>query len=74
MRRDRAWLARYLAEPETMLAEGDPIATALFHRYQSVRMPNLKLARDDISLLLSYLEARSGTPRQQASKESASSR
>jgi hypothetical protein len=57
-----------------VLAEGDPIAAALFEKFRRVRMPNQNLAQDDISLLLSYLEARSGTPRQQASKESASSR
>jgi protein SCO1/2 len=73
-RRDRTWLARYVEEPETMLAEGDPIATALFRKYHSVRMPNLNLARDDIALLLSYIEARSSTPRQPTSKESVSSR
>jgi protein SCO1/2 len=70
-RRDRAWLERYLAEPETMLAEGDPVATALFEKYKSVRMPNLSLGRDDVAALLAYLEARSGVPRQQARKDSA---
>jgi protein SCO1/2 len=54
-RRDRAWLERYLAEPETMLAEGDPIAIALFDKYKNVRMPNLRLSRDDVVALLSYL-------------------
>jgi protein SCO1/2 len=73
-RRDRAWLARYLAEPETMLAEGDPIATALFDKYQTVRMPNLSLGRDDIAALLSHLDAQSGTPRKQARKDSAAAR
>jgi protein SCO1/2 len=58
-RRERAWLARYLAEPEQVLAEGDPIATRLFARYNQVRMPNLDLGRDEIASLLAYLEARS---------------
>jgi len=71
-RRERAWLARYLAEPETMLAEGDPIATALFDKYQTVRMPNLRLGGDDISALLSYLETQSGASRQQARGDTAS--
>jgi protein SCO1/2 len=69
-RRNRAWLTRYLAEPETMLAEGDPIASVLFEKYQTVRMPNLRLGGEDISALLSYLEAQSGAPRQQALKDS----
>jgi protein SCO1/2 len=54
-RRDRAWLERYLAEPEMVLAEGDPIATALFDKYKTVRMPNLSLSHDDVVTLLSYL-------------------
>jgi protein SCO1 len=70
MRRDRAWLARYLAEPETVLAQGDPIATTLFDKYKNVRMPNLRLGPDDIALLLSYLEAHTGAMRQSADKDS----
>ena len=57
-RRERAWLARYLAQPERMLAEGDPVATSLFMKYKPVRMPNLELGTDDVASLLSYLEAR----------------
>src|SRR6185369_8493888 len=56
-RRDRAWLERYLAAPDKMLAERDPIATALFARYKAVRMPNLHLGEDDIAALLSYLQS-----------------
>ena len=73
-RRDRAWLERYLAEPEKMLAEGDPIATALFDKYKTVRMPNLRLGRDDVAALLLYLEARSSAPRQQAREGSVPTR
>lgn len=73
-RRNRAWLARYLAEPEAMLAEGDPIATGLFDKYQTVRMPNLRLGRDDIAALLSYLEAQSGASRHQAESSPAPGR
>ncbi|HWP35221.1 MAG TPA: SCO family protein [Thermodesulfobacteriota bacterium] len=58
-RRDRRWLARYLAEPDRMLAEGDPIATALFAKYKNVPMPNLGLTREQIAALLAYLEAAS---------------
>jgi len=38
-RRDRAWLLRYVAEPDRVLSEGDPIAAALFAEYKAVRMP-----------------------------------
>src|SRR5919202_2983541 len=54
-RRDRAWLERYLAEPDQVLASGDPIAAALFARYNRVPMPNLALTRDDVADLLAYL-------------------
>jgi len=58
-RREHGWLARYLAEPEKLLADGDPVATSLFKKYKPVRMPNLELGTDDIAALLSYLEKRS---------------
>lgn len=58
-RRESGWLARYLAQPEKMLAEGDPIATSLFKKYKQVRMPNLDLGGDDVAALLLHLEARS---------------
>ncbi len=57
-RRERVWLERYLTEPEKMLAEGDPIATSLFKKYNRVRMPNLDLGSEDVAALLSYLEGR----------------
>lgn len=56
-RRDRDWLARWLAAPDRMLAEGDPIATALFGQYKKVPMPNLQLSEADVAALISYMEA-----------------
>jgi len=63
LRRDRAWLARYVAEPDKMLAEGDPIATALFEKYKDARMPNLRLGSADVNAVLTYLETKSSAPR-----------
>jgi len=57
-RRDRAWLTRYVAEPEKMQAAGDPTATALFEKYKNARMPNMRLGSADVAAILSYLEAR----------------
>jgi protein SCO1/2 len=71
-RRNRTWVARYLAEPDKMLAEGDPIAMALFEKYNTVRMPNQNMGGADLAAVLSYLEAQSGAPHQQARKDSAS--
>ncbi len=74
-RRERGWLARFVARPEQMLAEGDPIATSLFRKYSRVRMPNLELGSAEVASLLSYLEAQtraSGEP--QAGKDAAAAR
>jgi protein SCO1/2 len=60
--RDRAWLARFLAAPDKMLAEGDPIASELYARYKQVKMPNLRLGEADVAALIEYLEAQSATP------------
>ena len=54
--RERAWLERWLKEPEKMLAEGDPIALALRTRYKEVAMPNLHLSTSNVAALLAYLE------------------
>lgn len=56
-RRDRAWLTRFIATPDRLLAERDPLALALFAQYQEVRMPNLRLGNEDVAALLQYLEA-----------------
>ncbi len=64
-RRDRAWLKRYIMAPDKLLAEGDPIAVALFEKYQYARMPNLRLSSGEVAAVLSYVEARSGAAREQ---------
>jgi len=71
-RRERAWLVRYLARPDTLLSEGDPIAAELFEKYKNVRMPNLRLAPGEIDAVLSYLETRGGASG--ARKDTAASR
>jgi protein SCO1 len=71
-RRDRNWLARYVQQPDRMLAEGDPIAKALFEKYQNARMPNVSLGSADVAAVLSYLESRDGASKAQPRKESAS--
>jgi protein SCO1/2 len=54
-RRDPAWLRRWLAEPDAMLAEGDQIATAMFEQYQVV-MPNFRLDDNEIESLIQYMQ------------------
>jgi protein SCO1/2 len=69
-RRERAWLTRYILAPDEVLAAGDPIATALFHKHKKVGMPNLRLGLSDVTELVSYLEAQSSASREQARKDS----
>jgi protein SCO1/2 len=68
-RRDPAWLKRYLKEPEKVLAEGDPTATALFEKYKRVNMPNLNLGADDISTMTSFLAVQSETAKAKSKLE-----
>jgi protein SCO1/2 len=58
-KRDPAWLARYIAAPDRVLASGDPIATKLFAKYKRVPMPNLSLSPEDVKMLLAYIERQS---------------
>ena len=57
--RDRAWLTRWLKEPDKMLAEKDPLAVALLAAYDNVAMPNLRLGDVEIQALLDYIEEES---------------
>lgn len=53
-RRDSEWLARYIAEPDKVLASGDPIARGLQARYR-VTMPNLRVGDRDLAALMDFL-------------------
>ena len=53
-RRDPQWLRRWLAEPDKMLAEGDPIATALYAQFEII-MPNFRLEANEIEALIDYM-------------------
>jgi protein SCO1/2 len=66
--RDRAWLTRWLAEPDRMLAEKDALALALLAKYNNVPMPNLRLTAVEIQALLTYIadESRRGENHEQA--------
>jgi protein SCO1/2 len=61
--RDRAWLMRFIASPDRMLADKDPIATALFKEYKEIQMPNLGLSRADIADVIEYIEAQTAALR-----------
>lgn len=54
-RRAPDWLLEWLRAPDEMLAKGDPIATALFEKYNRLAMPNLRLNRQEAGDLIDYL-------------------
>jgi len=54
--RERAWLERWLAEPDAVLAEKDPLATALFEAWNRVPMPNLRLSATEVGAILDFME------------------
>jgi protein SCO1 len=54
-RRERAWLERWIAAPDAMLAQGDPIAQELRGRYSGLSMPNLRLTPRDIGDVLEFI-------------------
>jgi nitrite reductase (NO-forming) len=53
--RDPDWLARWITEPDMMLAEGDPIATELLAEHNNVPMPNLQLTSEEVDNVIAYL-------------------
>lgn len=55
-KRDRTWLARWIKEPDKLLAEKDPVAIDLYNRYKKILMPNLKLNDSDVDALIKYLD------------------
>ena len=57
--RDREWLERWIAEPDAMLEEKDPLAVALYEQWERVPMPNMRLSDRDVNALLGYIERES---------------
>jgi protein SCO1/2 len=54
--RQRAWLVRWIKEPDRMLAEKDPLAMALFAKYNQLPMPNMRLNESEVDALLAFLD------------------
>ncbi|WP_166365195.1 SCO family protein [Pseudomonas akapageensis] len=69
--RDPLWLGRWLREPDKMLEEKEPLAMQLFSQYNQVAMPNLRLADNDITAVLAYLEAESDRQQPKAVEQAA---
>jgi protein SCO1/2 len=54
--RGREWVAKYILAPDKALAAKDPVAIALFNKYNKVKMPNLHLTPVDVKTLLDYFD------------------
>lgn len=54
--RDPEWLARWIAEPDKMLAEKDPIVMVLFEKYNKLPMPNMQLNELEVKAVIDFLE------------------
>lgn len=57
-KRERPWLIRWLQEPDVMVQEKDPLALALYKKYNNVQMPNVKLTKEEASALIVYMQER----------------
>lgn len=57
--RDKEWLARWIAVPDKVLEEKDPIAMGLYYKYQELPMPNMRLSRVDVRDVVKYLGSES---------------
>ena len=60
--RDPAWLERWIVEPDTMLAEGDPIAAELLKTFNGVPMPNMAVTPAEARAIMAYLAAGGAAP------------
>lgn len=56
-RRDRSWVASYIANPDKMRSQDTAVVRELTEKFPTVRMPNLGLADVDISDVIAYIEA-----------------
>ena len=65
-RKDRAWLNRYLQNPQRMIDSGDPYAQQLLTEFRGVVMPKPPSITPDLAdALLDFLEAESRLPQSQ---------
>lgn len=71
--RSVAWLTRFIATPDKVLAEKDPVATALFEKYKHVIMPNLRVAPVDVQALIDFFARQTSAGKVTQNAQSSSS-
>ena len=57
MRREMPWLLNWLRAPDEMLEAEDPLAVAMYERYNRLAMPNMRLNQEEAWQLIDYFEA-----------------
>ncbi len=56
-RREESWLHRQIKEPDTLIAENDPIAMQLLKEADNVEMPPLDLSDEEVVAVIAYLKS-----------------
>jgi protein SCO1 len=64
--RDPQWLARMIQKPNELVAEKDPLATALLKKYNNVQMPNVNVTNEELNYLIAYIEERTAAHEKEA--------
>ncbi len=67
-KREREWLTRWIAAPDQMLEEKDPIAMGLYAKYNNLPMPNMRLSELDVTGLLRYISSESNRMQMQEAR------
>jgi protein SCO1/2 len=60
--RETEWLRRFISESDKVIAEKDPIAVALYKKYNQVNMPNTRLTPEDVNELVKFLQSQVPAP------------
>jgi copper(I)-binding protein/cytochrome oxidase Cu insertion factor (SCO1/SenC/PrrC family) len=55
-RREKRWLYDWLKAPDQMLNKKDPIAMAMYEKYNKLAMPNMRLNKEEAEALLEYID------------------
>ena len=71
--RDRAWLERWIREPDRMLEEGDALAQTLFEAYRRVPMPNMRLNDLEVEAVIGFMQEESARTLAESTRESSAS-
>ena len=58
-RRELTWLKKWIKNPHKMIVEKDPIALDLYHKFDELEMPNLKLTDSEIEDVIKFIEIES---------------